>query len=106
MKQRHRDRVLLNIMWIDAIQSFYEARKARSEIKNILSRIMTHADLSIAVLTHSQGDMLELVSEVSNIHLRFLMINDTLFLQTLVPSSNLYSLVFDKHSEMSLKPVV
>src|ERR671910_109264 len=106
MKQRHRDRVLLNIMWIDAIQSFYEARKARSEIKNILSRIMSHADLSIAVLTHSQGDMLELVSEVSNIHLRFLMINDTLFLQTLVPSSNLYSLVFDKHSEMSLKPVV
>jgi hypothetical protein len=67
---------------------------------------MTHADLSIAVLTHSQDDMLELVSEVSNIHLRFLMINDTLFLQTLVPSSNLYSLVFDRHSEMSLKPVV
>jgi KaiC/GvpD/RAD55 family RecA-like ATPase len=106
MKQRHRNRVLLNIMWIDAIQSFYEAKKVRSGIKNMLSRIMTHADLSIAVLTHSQDDMLELVSEVSNIHLRFLMINDTLFLQTIVPSSNLFSLVFDRHSDMSLKPVV
>jgi KaiC/GvpD/RAD55 family RecA-like ATPase len=106
MKQRHRDRLLLNIMWTDAIQSLYGTRKARSGIKNLLSRIMTHADLSIAVLTHSQDDILELVSEVSNVHLRFLMINDTLFLQSLVPSSNLYSLIFDRQSQMSLKPVV
>jgi KaiC/GvpD/RAD55 family RecA-like ATPase len=106
MKQRHHDRLLLNIMWTDAIQSLYGTRKARSGIKNLLSRIMTHADLSIAVLTHSQDDILELVSEVSNVHLRFLMINDTLFLQSLVPSSNLYSLIFDRQSQMSLKPVV
>jgi KaiC/GvpD/RAD55 family RecA-like ATPase len=106
LKQRHRDRLLLNIIWTDAIQSLYETKKARSGIKNILSRMITHADLSIAVLRHSQDDIRELVSEVSNIHLQFLMINDTLFLQSLVPLSNLYSLVFDRQSQMSLKPVV
>jgi hypothetical protein len=67
---------------------------------------MAHADLSIAVLTRSQEDILEFVSELSNIHLRFMMIDDTLFLQSLVPSSNLYSLIFDRQSQMSLKAVV
>jgi hypothetical protein len=106
MKQSHRDKLLLNIMWADAIQSLYGARRARDGMKNILSRILAHADLSIAVLTRSQEDILELVSQISNIHLRFMMINDTLFLQSIVPSSNLYSLVFDRQSQMSLKPVV
>src|SRR5215210_1099021 len=106
MKRRHPDKLLLNIMWTEAIQSFYGAKRVRSGIKNILSNIRAHADLSIAVLTRSQEDLLELVSEVSNIRLRLIMINDTLFLQSLLPPSSLYSLVFDGRSEMSLKPVL
>jgi len=42
---------------------------------------------------------------VSDMHLRLLMINDTLFLQPLVPASTLYSVVFDDHG-ISLEPVV
>jgi hypothetical protein len=106
MKQRHRDKLVLNIMWADAMQSIYGARRVRDGMKNILSRILAPADLSIAVLTHSHEDILELVSEISNIHLRFMMIDDTLFLQSLVPLSNLYSLGFDRQSQMTLKPVV
>jgi KaiC/GvpD/RAD55 family RecA-like ATPase len=106
MKQRHRDKLLLNIMCTEAVQSLYRARKMRDETKNVLSRIMAHADLSIAVLTRSQEDILQFISELSNIHLRFMMINDTLFLQSLVPSSNLFSLIFDRQSQMSLKAVV
>ena len=106
MKQRYRDKFLLNIMCTEAVQSLYRARKMRDEMKNVLSRIMAHADLSIAVLTRSQEDILQFVSEVSNIHLRFMMINDTLFLQSLIPSSNLFSLIFDRQSQMSLKAVV
>ena len=106
MKRRHPNKLLLNIMWTEAIQSFYGAKRVRSGMKNILSNIRAHADLSIAVLTRSQQDLLELVSEVSNIRLRLIMINDTLFLQSLLPPSNLYSLVFDGRSEMSLKPVL
>lgn len=106
MKERHPDKLLLNILWTEAIQSLYGAERVRSVMKNILSSMMAHADLSIAVLTHSQEDLLELVSEVSNIRLRFIMINDTLFLQSVLPPSNLYSVVFNEKSEMSLKPML
>jgi hypothetical protein len=106
MKQRNPGKLLLNIMWTEAIQSLYGAKSVRSGMKNILSSVMAHADLSIAVLTHSQEDLLDQVSEVSNIRLRFIMINDTLFLQCLLPPSNLYSLVFDGRSELRLRPVV
>ena len=106
MKQSHRDKLLLNIFWTETIQSLHRARKLRNGVKNILSSIMAHADLSIAVHTRSQEDILELVSELSNIHVRFVIINDTLFLQSLVPSSSLYSVIFDRQSQMSLKAVV
>jgi KaiC/GvpD/RAD55 family RecA-like ATPase len=103
MKQRHRNKLLLNIMCTEATQSLHSARNG---MKNVLSRIISHADLSIAVLSSSQEDIVKFVSELSNIHLRFMMINDTLFLQSLVPSSNLYSPIFDRQSQMSLKAVV
>jgi KaiC/GvpD/RAD55 family RecA-like ATPase len=106
MKERNPDKLLLNIMWTEAIQSLYGTKRVRIVMKNILSSMMAHADLSIAVVTHSHEDLLELVSEVSNIRLRFIMIDDTLFLQSVLPPSNLYSVVFDGQSEMSLKPVL
>jgi hypothetical protein len=106
MKQRHRDKLLLNIMYAEAIQDKHGARKFRNTTRDTLSSIMSRADLSIIVLTHSQEDILEVVSELSNIHLRFMMIKDTLFLQSLAPSSNLYSVLFDTQSQMSLKGVV
>jgi KaiC/GvpD/RAD55 family RecA-like ATPase len=106
MKKRHRDKLLLNIMWTEAIENLYRARKPRSGVKNTLSRILADADLSIMVHTRSQDDMLEIVSEISSIHLRFTIINDTLLLQSLVPSSNLFSLIFDRQSQMSLKAIV
>jgi hypothetical protein len=52
-------------------------------------------DLARAVISHSQGDVLEYLSEVLDMHLHLLMINDTLFLQSLVPASTFYSVVFD-----------
>ena len=106
MKQRHRDKLLLNIMYAEAIQNIHGAGKMRNRTKNMLSSIMSRADLSIVVLTRSQEDILEVVSELSNIHLRFMMIKDTLFLQSLAPSSNLYSVLFDTQCQMSLKGVV
>jgi KaiC/GvpD/RAD55 family RecA-like ATPase len=106
MKKGYRDKILLNIMSTESLQDLVGAKNVRSKITNILYRIITHADLSIAIITRSQEDILELISEVSNIHLRLMMINDTLFLQSVVPPSSLYSVVFDRWSHMSLKPVV
>jgi KaiC/GvpD/RAD55 family RecA-like ATPase len=106
MKQKHPDKLLLNIMWTDVMQRLYGAKRVRSAMKNILSKMRVSTDLSIVVIRYSQGDVLELLSEVSDVRLRFMMINDTPFLQSLVPSSTLYSLVFDERSEVSLDPVV
>lgn len=106
MKQKHPDKLLLNIMWTDVMQRLYGANGVRSGMKNILSNMRVNADLSIAVVRYSQGDVLELLSEISDVRLRFIMINETLFLQSLVPSSALYSMVFNEKSELSLEAVV
>ncbi|MDQ5841957.1 MAG: hypothetical protein M3286_00555, partial [Thermoproteota archaeon] len=106
MKQRHRDKLLLNIMYGEFLQTLHGAEKLRSQMKNLLSDIMAQADLSVLVLTRSQVEILEDVSELSNIHLRFLIIDDTLFLQSLLPSSNLYYVLLDAQSQINLKTLV
>jgi flavorubredoxin len=93
-------------MYAEAIQDIHGEGKFRNRTRDTLSSIVSRADLSIVVLTHSQEDILEVVSELSNIHLRFMMIKDTLFLQSLAPSSNLYSVILDTQSQMSLKALV
>jgi hypothetical protein len=62
-------------------------------------------DLSIAVISRSQTDVLQYLSELSDVHLRMLMINDTLFLQPLAPSSTLFALVLDDN-HIELEPIV
>lgn len=106
MKHKYRNKVLLNIMSNESLQNTHGTINVRGTLTNKLSRILTHADLSIALLTRSQADIFDFVSEISTIHLRLMMIDDTLFLQSLVPSSNLYSLIFDRRSHLTLKPVV
>lgn len=105
MKQKYSGRLLLNIMGTDIIQRFYGQKGVMAGMENLMSNMRTSADLSIAVISHSQRDVLEYLSEVSDMHLHFLMLNDTLFLQSLVPASTLYSVVFDGH-QIKLEPVV
>jgi len=105
MKRKYSGKPLLNIMGTDIMQRFYGQKGVRSGLENLMSDMRTSADLSIAVISHSQEDVLEYLSEVSDMHLHFLMINDTLFLQSLVPASTLYSVVFDRH-QLNLEPVV
>jgi hypothetical protein len=106
MKHKYRNKVLINIMSNESLQNTHGTINVRGILTNKLSSILTHADLSIALLTRSQADIFDFVSEISTIHLRLIMINDTLFLQSLVPSSNLYSLILDRSSHLTLKPVV
>jgi KaiC/GvpD/RAD55 family RecA-like ATPase len=105
MKQKYSGKPLLNIMGTDIMQRFYGQKGVKSGLENLMSDMRTSADLSIAVISHSQADVLEYLSEVSDMHIHFMMINDTLFLQSLVPASTLYSAVFDDH-QINLEPVV
>ena len=105
MKRKNPNRLLLNIMGTDMIQRSYGQEGIKSGMESLLSEVRTYADLSIAVISHSQRDVLEYLSEVSDMHLRMLMINDTLMLQSLVPAATLHSVVFDGH-QINLKPIV
>jgi hypothetical protein len=105
MKQKYSGKLLLNVMGTDIMQRFYGQKGVMTGMENLMSGMRTGADLSIAVISHSQEDVLDYLSEVSDMHLHFLMINDTLLLQSLVPASTLYSVVFDGH-QINLEPVV
>ena len=99
-------KLLLNIIGTDMLQKL-GAKDVRTGMENLLSATRAGADLSIAVVRRSQEDMLEYLSEVSDMHLRLLMINGTLFLQPLVPASTICSVVFDDSGyQISLEPVV
>jgi hypothetical protein len=105
MKQKYPSRLLLNIMGTDIMQRFHGQKGVRSGMENLMSDTRTSADLSIAVISRSQSEVLEYLSEVSDMHLHFLMIKDTLFLRSLVPATTLYSVVFDDQ-QINLEPVV
>lgn len=106
IKQKHPDKLLLNIMWTDVLQRLYGANEVKSGMKNTLSNMRINTDLSIAIIRYNQVDILELLTEISDVRLRFMMINETLFLRSLVPSSALYSMVFNDKSELNLEVVV
>lgn len=105
LRQQHRNKLLLNVMGTDIMQKSYGQKGVRGGMENIMSGIKASADLSIAVISHSQQDVLEYLSEVSDMHLRLLMISDTLFLQSLVPATTLYSVVLGG-DQIALEPVV
>ncbi|MGI0028417.1 MAG: RAD55 family ATPase [Nitrososphaera sp.] len=104
LKKKYPTKVLLNIMGTDVIQQ----SNAGKGFMSMMTELMLGAragDLSIAVLSGSQKEMLEYFSEVSDIHVRLLLINDTLFLQPLVPASTLYAIEFST-DHINLEPVV
>jgi KaiC/GvpD/RAD55 family RecA-like ATPase len=106
IKQKHPGKLLLNIIGIDIMpKSPLNPKDIRHGIEQLMSAVRA-SDLSIAVIGRSQKDMLEYLSKISDVHLRLLTINDTLFLQVLVPASTLYAVVFDGRSGISLEPVV
>ncbi len=105
LKKKHPNKLLLNIMGTDIIQRSYGQKGVKSGMENLMSDVRISADLSITVISHSQREVLEYLSEAAEMHLRLLMINGTLFLQLLVPASTLYSVVFEEH-QIRLEPVV
>jgi KaiC/GvpD/RAD55 family RecA-like ATPase len=105
IRQKHQKKLLLHIMGSDIMQMSYRPDGVKRGVGNKVSDVKTSADLSIAVISHPQGDMLEYLSGLSDMHLRLLMISDTLFLQSLVPATMPYSVVFEGR-QINLEPVV
>jgi KaiC/GvpD/RAD55 family RecA-like ATPase len=108
MKQKHSNKPILNIMGLDMLQKFYESN-TKNKIEDLLTFLKTNTDLTIAVIRQTWKDLLHRFTDISDLHLRMLMIRDTLFLQSFAPASTLYSLVFDTSNgggRVYLKPIV
>ncbi len=108
MKHKHSDKLILNIMGSDILQKLY-GPNTKNKMDDLLIFLRTSTDLTIAVIRHSQADMLQHFAGISDLHLRILMIDDTLFIQSVAPASTLYSIVFDtsnRGGQIYLKPIV
>ena len=89
-RQEYPNKLLLNIMGTniaDKISRYSEAGKL-----DILPFIRANTDLSLIVSRHSQ-DTIKYLSEISDVHLRFVILNGSLFLQTLIPRRHLYAVL-------------
>jgi KaiC/GvpD/RAD55 family RecA-like ATPase len=105
-RQEHPNKLLLNVMGGEMFQKMYNY----GEINGIdlMSFIKANTDLSIVVVRHSQ-DVVERLAGISDMHVRFTMINGTLFLQSLVPRTYLHAIVIDRSSgypKIKLEPIV
>ena len=81
----------------------------RKQIKQQIEFIKSKADLFILITRHSQDNIQEKLSKISDMYLNISEINDTLFLKSKIPWSHLYAIVTDRTSgypKISLEPIV
>lgn len=99
----------LSIIGSNMASGFSDVKEGRQGIENLVSFIKSNSALSIFVLRQSNHSLLEYLSEISDIHLKILEINGSLFLQSEIPWSNLYAIIaksHDNHNEVVIEPIV
>jgi KaiC/GvpD/RAD55 family RecA-like ATPase len=105
-RQEHPNKLLLNMMGGDMFQKMHNYGEINGI--EIIPFIKANTDLSIVVVRHSQN-IGERLSEISDMHIRFTIINGTLFLQSLAPCAYLHAIVIDRSSgypKIKLEPIV
>jgi hypothetical protein len=105
-KQEHPNKLILNIMGTNIAQKM----NAYVEISrtDLLSFIRTNSDLSI-VVSRRLHNTLEHISGICDVHLRFIILNGSLFLQSLIPWRHLYAVQSPASSgsnRVELDPIV
>jgi KaiC/GvpD/RAD55 family RecA-like ATPase len=107
-RQQFPNRLLLNVMGIDMFQK--QKNNRQFDRMESISLMKENIDLSLIVSMHSQNPIgLELVSGLIDIHLRFIIINGTIFLQSLVPWDHLCAILIDRmfgYPQIQLEPVI
>ena len=81
----------------------------RKQRKQQSESIKSKNDLFILVTRHSQDNIQEKLSKISDMYLNVSEINDTLFLKSKIPWSHLYAIVTNRNSgfpKISLEPIV
>jgi hypothetical protein len=105
-RQEHPNKLLLNVMGGEMFQKMHNYGEING--MDLMPFIKANTDLSIVVVRHSQ-DVGERLAGISDMHVRFTLINGTLFLQSLVPHTYLHAIVIDRSSgypKIKLEPIV
>lgn len=105
MKKEFPDKLLINIMGFD-ISDIYYNTETTIVMKSLINFIKTNTALSILVSRHLGVE--NNISQKSEICLRLLIIDSTLFLLSLTPMSQLFAVIPAdyRHVNMRLAPVV
>ena len=107
IQTKHPKKLLL-VVGSDLSHESYTA-DMRKQIKQQIEFIKSKADLFILITRHSQDNIQEKLSKISDMHLSVSEINDTLFLKSKIPWSHLYAIITDRNSgypNINLEPVV
>jgi KaiC/GvpD/RAD55 family RecA-like ATPase len=102
-KQEYPNKLLLNIMGTNIAQKINRYREIGGI--DLFPFIRANTDLSLIVSRHSQNTL----SEICDVYLRFLILNGSLFLQSLIPWRHLYAVlphVSSGNNRIKLHPVV
>ena len=105
-RQEYPNKLLLNIMGTNIAQKMNRYREISGI--DLLPFIRANTDLSLIVSRHSQ-DTREYLTEISDVHLRFVILNGSLFLQSLIPWRHLYAVLpytSSGSTRVKLDPVV
>jgi KaiC/GvpD/RAD55 family RecA-like ATPase len=105
-RQEYPNKILLNIMGTNIAQKMNRYREINGI--DLLPFIRANTDLSLIVSRHSQNTR-EYLTEISDVHLRFLILNGSLFLQSLIPWRHLFAVLPHASSgsgRLKLDPVV
>lgn len=108
IQKKHPKKLLLAIMGSDLSHESHTG-DMRKQIKQQIEFIKSKTDLFILVTRHSQDNIQEKLSKISDMYLSVSEINGTLFLKSKIPWSHLYAVVTDRNSgypNISLEPIV
>ena len=108
IQKKYQKKLLLVIMGSDLSHESHTG-DMRKQIKQQIEFIKSKADLFILVTRHSQDNIQEKLSKISDMYLSLSEINDTLFLKSKIPWSHLYAIVTDRsagYPKISLEPIV
>jgi hypothetical protein len=108
IKKKKPGKMLLSIISIEALSQYNTTKDDKKGI-DLLNLLKSISDLTIVVNHGSKNGIVEYISRNSDISMRFLEINGTLFMQSEMPWSHLCALMIDHkngYPHIAFKPVV
>lgn len=108
IKKKNPDKMLLSVISTEALSQYGAISDEKKGI-DLLNLLKSISDLTIVVNHGSKNDITDYLSRNSDVSMRFLEINGTIFAQSEIPWSHLCTLMIDKshgYPHISFDPIV